>query len=360
MSQDKINITFNNNTFKINLKIDDKLLKNISSLTNEHSDSNDNQMLCSFFKLLIDNPKAFFNNPEFKKEFNKVFTKIEKAALEAKKNTFKDNQDNDIQNQESNSSTTEQKTINLYDTEKKLKLESLDDDPLHFNIIANEDKCKQIEETTKLYTINDVKKLIDNNKYVLNDIYISELKRLYPDKINYNIKFESMYDKNNNKFIDAYNYFKTLSFCVDYGFGTNKINQTEFIGTLYKGINQPIYGFCTNIINTIVCTLMCYVNTYNNIRNIDINNIKNIFNINFNNIDDGFIINKEDIYFNYIIYILKSNCSIYCKHNLLLDNVYVNNKSVVNDNNKLLNENNKLFNNNINSLNEYINKLNEI
>lgn len=129
-----------------------------------------------------------------------------------------------------------------------------------------------------------------------------------------NSKFELKYDKNNNKFIDAYNYFKTLNFCVNYGFGTNEINKTEFIGTLYSGVNKPVFGFCTNIINTIVCTLLCYVNSYYNIRSIDVNNIKRKFNIDINNLDDGYIMSKEDLYFNYIIYILKSNCSLYSKH----------------------------------------------
>ena len=340
MSQEKVNIKLNNTTFKINLKIDDKLLKNKSNSSIDQPE--DNQMLNSLFKLIMNNPKAFLNNPQFKKEFNKVFTEIERAAREAENNNLND----DIQIQKNNSSKASS-SINLYDTEKKLKSEFTKyKDSLHFDLIANEDKCKTIEKDNKLYSINDIKKLIDDNKYVLNDIYISELKRLYPDKIKYNAKFESMYDKNNNKFIDAYNYFKTLNFCVNYGFGTNEINHTEFIGTLYKGVNQPVYGFCTSIINTIICTLMCYVNYYNNIRNIDVDNIQNRFNININNLDDGFIMNKEDLYFNYIIYILKSNCSLYCKHVLPSD---------YNEDNSLLNDNN-ISNKNDNSTNEYINE----
>lgn len=60
--------------------------------------------------------------------------------------------------------------------------------------------------------------------------------------------------------------------------------------------------------------------------------------------------NKEDLYFNYIIYILKSNCSLYCKHVLPSD---------YNEDNNLLNDNNisnNSSNNNDNSSNEYINE----
>ena len=42
-------------------------------------------MLNTLFKLIINTPKAFLNNPEFKKEFNNVFTEFEKAAHEAEK-----------------------------------------------------------------------------------------------------------------------------------------------------------------------------------------------------------------------------------------------------------------------------------
>lgn len=276
MSSDKYNIKFNNTTFKINLKLDDK-----------NNSETDNTMLSSFFKLLMNNPKAFLNNPEFKKEFNNFITEFEEASRKIEE-------------------TKETKLSNLEDN-----------DSLHYNILANDYKCilNSIDDNTDLHSINDVKKLIDDNKHILNDIYMTELHRLYPNIVNY----KSIYENKDNKFFKAYEYFKLLSFCVNYGFGSNEINHTEFIGTLYKGINQPIYGFCKNIIHTIICTLMCYVYSYNNIRSIDVLNIKDRFNIDINNLDDEFLFNKEDLYFNYIIYILKSNCSLYCKHILSSD-----------------------------------------
>ena len=295
MSSDKYNIKFNNTTFKINLKLDDKN----NSIKNTNSET-DNTMLNSFFKLLMNNPKAFLNNPEFKKEFNNFITEIEEASRKIEETKIKNQPDN-IQFVQTN----------------ETKLSNLEDNDSFYNILANDYKCilHNIDDNTDLHSINDVKKLIDDNKHILNDIYMTELHRLYPNIV----KYKSIYENKDNKFFKAYEYFKLLSFCVNYGFGSNEINHTEFIGTLYKGINQPIYGFCKNIIHTIICTLMCYVYSFNNIRSIDVLNIKDRFNIDINNLDDEFLFNKEDLYFNYIIYILKSNCSLYCKHILSSD-----------------------------------------
>lgn len=170
MSNEKYNFKFNNTTFKINLKIDDKILKN-DDTEKKNNQNNDNNMLNSFFKLLMNNPTAFLNNPEFKKEFNNLLSNFEKSYYKTvndneEQNSFDKMLENDIKVQKNNISSNKEQNKEQQDDNNK--------DILHFGLIANEDKCISNESNTKMniYSLNDIKQLIDENKYVLNDIYI--------------------------------------------------------------------------------------------------------------------------------------------------------------------------------------------
>lgn len=247
MSVNKSNFTFTNNTFNIYLNEDNKI-----------ADIDKNKILH-----LID---LIFNDNEIK---TKIQTLVEKHENEER-------QKNKPSSDEISKDYNNLPKYSLNNSSNKLPED----------IIINNSSF-------------DIKEYIKNNKNVLYDIYMLELNRLYPNEFNL---YNSMNNKDNELY-NIYDNYKNKTYSIDYGFLDDDNN--KLISVMF---NNNVSYFNNNFKDTIIMTLLSYVNIYKNKRDIDYNNIYKLYHI---DLKDDTYIQDINIYFNYILNVLIINYDLY-------------------------------------------------